>query len=91
MNGYPPGIVIKVHSDYGGYFENAVKNAVWQRYNAHKLKHTRFEITAEAYRGCTIEWIEHEDDPSTLHLYFYSPCRNSTGPLIYESGAIDIF
>lgn len=88
---YPPDVTVMVHSDYDGYFENAVRTVIWERYRVGELKHTRFEITAEAHRGCTIEWIEKKEDPTTLHLYFYSPCRHSTGTLIRESGAIDIF
>ena len=68
-------IEIIVVSDYDGYFEEDVRDAIAAKLDrGESLKHRRFKISAGAYRASAVSW-SHEDDGATLCLDFYSIIR----------------
>ena len=71
----PPGVTLRVESDYDGIFEGEIVEALWKKHDSGApIKHHKFIVTAGPYRGhdvCILDTAE----PGTLSIDFYSASR----------------
>lgn len=78
---FPPGVIVQIKSDYDGYFEDWIRQALWDKYESHhSLRHAIFHVTAGGHRGHDVAWNEDEGTQTLLKIDFYSGARRVGGP-----------
>jgi hypothetical protein len=74
--------MICVKRDYDGYFQWLLETYIkWKKGQGLPFKHKRIILTAGPFRANGMICWDDKDDPSTLHVDFYSAFRIGFGGL----------